>query len=87
MNDVAAVIPAKWRLFGVQLELPTGTLDIIQAQNKGPNAYKHSFEQVFTEWKRLETKPHTWETVIDALHAPAVGELRLADDILNKHCI
>ena len=35
MNDVAAVIPAKWRLVGVQLKLPNGTLDEIQAQNAG----------------------------------------------------
>ncbi|KAL5491069.1 hypothetical protein EMCRGX_G016287 [Ephydatia muelleri] len=34
MNDVA-VISAKWRLVGVQLKLPNGTLDEIQAQNAG----------------------------------------------------
>ena len=87
MNDVAAVIPAKWRLVGVQLELSTGTLDSIQTENAGkPNGCIHSFEQVFTEWKRLGTRPHTWETIIDALRTQAVGEIALADEVLNKHC-
>ncbi|KAL5490967.1 hypothetical protein EMCRGX_G016178 [Ephydatia muelleri] len=47
MNDVAAVIPTKWRLVGVQLKLPNGTLDEIQAQNAGrPDQCILSFEQL-----------------------------------------
>ncbi|KAL5483958.1 hypothetical protein EMCRGX_G020379 [Ephydatia muelleri] len=87
MNDVGAVIPAKWRLVGVQLDLPTETLDSIQARNAGrPNWCIHSFEQVFTEWKGQGTRPYTWETIINALRTPTVGELVLADDVLNRHC-
>ena len=88
MNDVASAIPAKWRLVGVQLELPSGTLDSIQAQNAGrPDGCILSFEQVFTEWERQKTSPHTWETIINALHAPAVGEHELADRLFSKYCI
>ena len=48
MNDVAAVIPAKWKLVGVQLKLPNGKLDEIQAQNAGsPDQCILSFEGVF----------------------------------------
>ena len=86
MNDVAAVIPAKWRLVGVQLKLPNGTLDDIQAENAGrPGLCKLSFEQVFTKWRSLGTSPYTWETMIKALSSPAVEEVTLADKLKAKH--
>ena len=86
MNDVAAAITSKWRLVGLQLEIPYGTLDSIQAQNAGrPDSCILSFEQVFTEWERQKTSPHTWETIINALHAPAVGEHELADRMFSKY--
>ena len=86
MNDVAAVIPAKWRLVGVQLKLPNGTLDEIQAQNAGqPDRCKLSFEQVFAKWRSLGTSLYTWETMIKALSSPAVGEVTLADKLNAKY--
>ena len=82
MNDVAAVIPAKWKLVGVQLKLPNGKLDEIQAQNAGsPDQCILSFEGVFTKWKRLGTSPYTWETIINALSSQSVGEVALANEI------
>eukprot|EP00731_Ephydatia_muelleri_P014968 Em0008g688a len=81
MNDVAAVIPAKWRLVGVQLKLPNGTLDEIQAQNAGCIL---SFEQVIAKWRSLETSPYTWKTMINALCSPAVGEVKLANKLNAK---
>ena len=85
MNDVAAVIPAKWRFVGVQLKLPKGTLDEIQAQNAGrPDDSKHSFEQVFDRWRSLGTSPYTWMTMINALRSPAVGEVTLANELNTK---
>ena len=88
MNDVAAEIPTKWRLVGIQLKLPSGTLNTIQDENAGrPDRNVHSFEQVFTEWRRQKTSPHTWETIINALRAPAVGEIEVAYTVHKKHCI
>eukprot|EP00731_Ephydatia_muelleri_P014861 Em0008g581a len=82
MNDVAAVIPAKWRLVGVQLKLPNGTLDEIQAQNAGrPDQCILSFEQMFAKWRSLGTSPYTWETMINTLCSPAVGEVKLANKL------
>ena len=87
MNDVATHIPAKWKSIGVQLMLPSGTLDSIQAQNAGkPDNCILSFEQVFIQWERQKASSHTWETIINALRAPAVGECKLADGLL-KYCI
>ena len=82
MNDVAAVIPAKWRLVGVQLKLPNGTLDEIQDQNAGrPYQCILSFEQVFAKWRSLGTSLYTWKTMINALRSPAVGEVTLANEL------
>ena len=87
MNDVASHIPAKWRLVGIQLELPSGILDSIDNQNASkPNGCLMSFNQVFSEWERQKTKPHTWKTIINVLHAPAVGEHELSDKIVFKYC-
>eukprot|EP00731_Ephydatia_muelleri_P015447 Em0008g1167a len=86
MNDIAAVIPAKWRLVGVQLKLPNGTLDEIQAQNAGrPNQCILSFEQVFAKWRSLGTRLYTWKTMINALRSPAVGEVTLANELNAKY--
>ena len=94
MNDVAAAIPAKWRLVGVQLKLPSEVLDKIQDQNAGKTdiCKRHSFEQVFTKWERLGTSPHTWETMVKVLGSPAVGEVDLAGQLSSKyvrlrHCL
>ena len=85
MNDVAAVIPAKWRLVGDQLKLPIGTLDEIQDQNAWrSNSSKNSFEQVFAKWRSLGTSPYTWKTMINALRSPAVGEVTLANELNLK---
>ena len=85
MNDVAAVIPAKWRLVGIQLKLPNGTLDEIQAQNaRNPKECILSFEQVFAEWRSRGTSPYTWKTIINALCSAAVGEVKLANELNAK---
>ena len=84
-NEVAAVIPAKWRLVGVQLKLPNGTLDEIQAQNTGrPDQCILSFQQVFAKWRSLGTRLYTWKTMINALRSPGVGEVTLANKLNAK---
>ena len=86
MNDVAADIPAKWRQIGIQLRVPVATLDSIQSQSAGrPDSNMYSFEQVFDQWKRQRPSSYTWKTVIDALKAPSVGEVALADELAVKY--
>lgn len=86
MNDVASKMPSKWRLVGIQLNLPTGTLDSIQSQNAGKaTANLDNFENVLNVWMQQGLTPYTWETIIDVLKADAVGEERLAEKIANKY--
>ena len=85
MNNVAAVIPAKWRVVGIQLGLSSGTLDSIQSQNAGrPGSNMQAFGQVFVEWQRQGHRPYTWEVIIAALKTLAVGEVALANDLEVK---
>eukprot|EP00731_Ephydatia_muelleri_P005204 Em0002g1380a len=86
MNDVASIVPAKWRAIGIQLELPSGTLDSIQQEHaRKPQADQHSFETMLNIWKQLAKTPYTWKTIIDALKAPSVGENQLGDDLEAKY--
>ena len=85
MNEIGSVIPAKWRNVGIQLGLSPSALDDIQGENAGkPGCNKLSFEKVFTEWKRLASKPYTWNTIMEVLRTPAVGEATLADTLSKK---
>ena len=85
MNEVAAVIPSKWRAVGIQLHLSSGTLDSIQSHNANkPQACLMSFEDVFTNWKSGGDSQYTWPTIIDALKTPAVGEAQLAEKLNAK---
>ena len=90
MNEVAAVIPSKWKAVGVQLSLSGGTLNSIQMSHGWkPIACHDSFEEVFRTWKDQATtgttcSPYTWLTMIDALKTPAVGEVALAESLEQK---
>ena len=86
MNDVASVIPAKWRAVGIQLGLSADTLDSIQRDNAGkPQACLESFEQVLSIWKTHDPKPYTWSTIVDVLRTPAVGQSALAEELCAKY--
>ena len=86
MDLVAAEIPSKWRLMGIQLYLKDTELDCIEVTSDDP---MRCFSSVFTLWKRKETRlPLSWWTVLQALEAPSVGEQRLARHIrcqLTEH--
>ena len=86
MNKIASVIPAKWRDVGIQLGLSPSTLDNIQSENGSqPHCNRLLFEKVFTEWDKHRPKPYTWNTIIEVLRTPAVGEATLADTLDYKH--
>lgn len=84
-NMVAFKVSSKWRLIGVQLELPTYVLNDIQSQvAREPDSNMHAFELILEKWKTLQTSPYTWHTLIEALESPAVGEMEVAADLRKK---
>ncbi|KAL5506393.1 hypothetical protein EMCRGX_G008019 [Ephydatia muelleri] len=51
MSAVAAKIPAKWRLLGIQLGVPVEVLDGIQSEVSGrPDWLMHAFELLWRRW-------------------------------------
>ena len=78
MTDVAAAVdPASWKNFAIQLELKITDINRIDQEQRG-NIH-NCFREVFDLWERIASRPYTWATIIDALHC--VGEIRLATKI------
>jgi hypothetical protein len=76
MNRVAAVVPDQWREVGVQLGVPPHVLDSFWKSRACDSM--DCFRDVFTYWKDKCTKPYCWETIIEVLQTPAVGQEDLA---------
>ena len=83
MNEVAAKIPDKWRQFGIELRLTPGELDAFLVPSSGDAL--RCFSSVFTVWqKKMSREPYSWQTVVECLRAPAVGEHKLALELNDK---
>ena len=86
MNDVASVIPAKWKAVGIQLGLSLDVLDGIKSNNAGsPDACLNSFEEVLAVWKRQGPRPFSWRTIMDVLRTRAVDHTSLADELESAY--
>ena len=81
MNKVAAVIPTKWKLVGLQLGLEHSQLEIIE-QKQSCSVLR--FCDVFMEWKKRRTSECSWSTITDALNSQLVGETALADKLKKE---
>ena len=82
MNEVASKVPAKWKQISIQLGLTPSDQECFMASS--PNDPIQCFTSVFRVWKSRATRLYTWSTVIQALEAPAVDEIRLAQELRMK---
>ena len=82
MNEVASKVPAKWKQISIQLGLTPSDQECFMASS--PSDPIQCFTSVFRVWKSRATRLYTWSTVIEALEAPAVGEMRLAHELRTK---
>ena len=74
----------KWSDIGLQLEIPVIQLKIIEADTTG---VKKRFQATLDYWMNNATDPlPSWEVLVNALKAPAVGESRLARELEEKYC-
>ena len=71
---------ARWNLIGIQLGLSKDELDIIRANSID---VRECLERVLQKWFNSNPNP-TWKDVITALKTPALGELKLAQEIEEK---
>ena len=84
MNKVAAAIPTKWRLVGLQLGLEQPQLEMIEQKHSFTHNSIACFGDVFTEWKRRRTSDCSWSTIINALNSQLVGEAALAHKLQTE---
>ena len=82
MNEVASKVPAKWKQISIQLGLTPSDQECFMASSL--NDPLQCFTSVFRVWKSRANRLYTWSTVIEALQAPAVDEMRLAQELRTK---
>ena len=58
-------IPAEWKIFGVLVKIPSGTLEGISRDNSG--RVEECFLEVYSKWKNGQTQEFTWRTVLNVL--------------------
>ena len=79
LNQVASKALNKWEVIGLQLGIEPHQLNSIKTVNLGDPM--KCFVDVFSLWQNKAEQPFTWATIIEALKAPMVEEVRLAQDI------
>jgi len=73
----------KWYDIGLELKVPVGTLDSIEAQSDDT---KKCLLEALKHWlKTVDPKP-TWQALVDALRSCVVEENQLANSLEEKHC-
>ena len=83
LNQVATKVTDKWMNLGLQLKIEHHKLKTILRENYGDS--KLCCAEMLDVWRKHGSPPYTWGTVIAALRADFVGEIRLADDL--KHWV
>ena len=78
LNKVAVEIPQKWKEFGLQLQISHADIGAISMSNQTPIL---CFSEVFEKWRTKGSPPYTWGTIINALKAPIVEEVQLANKL------
>lgn len=81
MNWVAAEVPDKWDVVGVQLGLSPNEVNFIRQYAFGN--FQFCFMQVFMSWKDRSKIAYTWNTLIDVLTTRSVGCNDLASKLRN----
>ena len=72
----------KWRAIGVQLEVPTFQLKIIEKKSCD---LTDQLCDTLDYWMNSDSSP-SWRHLVDTLKAPSVDENRLAEEIEEKYC-
>ena len=73
----------KWSDIGLQLEIPVFQLKIIEADATG---VKRRLQAMLDYWMKNAVDPlPSWEVLVNALKAPAVGESRLARELEERY--
>ena len=85
-NARSALYPvrAKWRNFGIELEIDMGTLDSIERSFH----FDHTecLTRMLDYWLKQTDPPPSWDAIVEALESGPVGEGHLAEQLKLKYC-
>jgi len=74
----------KWSDIGLQLDVPISRLKIIEIDTTGT---EKRLQAMLDYWMNNATDPlPSWEVLVNALKAPAVGESRVARELEERYC-
>lgn len=74
----------KWMNIGISLEV---SLTDVERINVDFQTEETRLVQIFDKWNRKLFPPFTWNTIVEVLKSPTVGELSLADKIQRKYIV
>eukprot|EP00731_Ephydatia_muelleri_P004069 Em0002g245a len=83
MEKVAAVIPHKYEMVGLQLGLTLAQLQAIRPQHQSLGDYHRAFSEIFNEWRRQGSPPYTWGTLTGVLRSASVDEVLLSEQLTS----
>eukprot|EP00731_Ephydatia_muelleri_P004232 Em0002g408a len=83
MEKVAAVIPSKYEMVGLQLGLTLDQLQAIRPQHQSLENHHRAFGEIFNEWRRRGSPPYTWRTLTGVLRSASVGEVLLSEHLTS----
>ena len=81
IDKVAAVIPHKYEMVGLQLRLSLAELQVIGPRHPTLEEHHRAFGEMFGVWRRRGSPPYTWRTLIVVLRSASVGEVLLSDQL------
>ncbi|KAL5506596.1 hypothetical protein EMCRGX_G008278 [Ephydatia muelleri] len=81
MEKVAAVIPHKYEMVGLQLGLTLAQLQVIGPRQPNLKEHHRAFREIFCEWRRCRSSPYTWKILTGVLRSASVGEVLLSEQL------
>ena len=70
-------VRSKWYNIGIELDISTGTLDAIKAQNSDCDGY---LREMIKHWLSMKSHKATFDDIVEALSSELVGEMALAEN-------
>ena len=83
MEKVAAVIPSKYEMVGLQLGLTLAQLQVIGPRQPNLEEHHRAFGEIFDVWRRRGSPPYTWGTLTGVLRSASVGEVLLSEQLTS----
>ena len=73
----------KWYSLGAQLQIPIGTLQCIEMENR---QMTNCLLEMLSTWLQCTSPPPTWSVLTEALESPLMEERLLAQQLRDKYC-